>query len=118
MNGAVAFQQGRRVGAGELAVGLLRCLRGQFRIQLREGLSEAAFQQHVAVIRVAPLRPRLPGRNLRPVKDGIPQPLQPGEGGVLDDGFGKGRHVQFSTRRTARTRDAGRLVEEPSSASC
>ena len=55
-----------------------------------ERLPQASLQHHVAVVRVAALGRRLPRRDLRAVQDRVAQRLQPGEGGVFDDGFGEG----------------------------
>ena len=89
VNGAVAFQQGRGVGARELAVGVLQCLGRQFWIQLRECLSQAAFEDDVAVVRVGTFGGGFSDRDVRAVEDRVPQCLQPSEGGVFDDGFGE-----------------------------
>ena len=50
---AVAFQERRRVGPRELAIGVLNRLSRQLGIEARERLAQAAFQHHVAVVGVA-----------------------------------------------------------------
>ncbi len=88
--GAVALQQGRRIGARKLTVGVLQCLGRQFWIQLRESLSDAAFEDDVAIVRGGTLGGGFSGRNVWAVQDRVVQRLPPGEGGVFDDGFGEG----------------------------
>jgi hypothetical protein len=87
MHGMVAFNQRRRIGSGQFAVGILQCLCGQIRIQAHKGLLQATLQHDIAVIRIAPFSAGFTGRNLRAVEDGIPKGLEPGQSGIFNNGF-------------------------------
>ena len=102
VQGAVALHQRRRIAARELAVGILQRLGRQVRIQPDERLAQPAFQHHVAVVRVAALRAGLARGDVRAVQHRVAERLEPGEGGVFDDGFGETAHgYAASSSRTA-----------------
>ena len=68
MDGAVALDQRRRIGARELAEGIVERLGGNVGIEPRERLAQPPLQHHVAVVR-SRARRRLAGRDLRAVQD-------------------------------------------------
>ncbi|HVC32064.1 MAG TPA: hypothetical protein VNL16_00980 [Chloroflexota bacterium] len=59
-HGVVTLQQRRRISARELAVGVVQSFGWQTRVEARERLAQAAFQHHVAVVRVAAFGPGSP----------------------------------------------------------
>src|SRR5207245_7838708 len=85
MHRAVARQQLRALGPSELAEGVVQRLGGQTAVELREGVAQALFQYDLPV--VAALSGALTGRDLGTVPDRPADALEPGEGGVFDDGF-------------------------------
>jgi hypothetical protein len=100
-HGVIALDQRRRVGSQELAVGLFQCFGRQVRVQGRQRLAQSALQHHISIVRVPALGLWLAGGDHRPGQDGVVQVLQPGESGVLDDGFREGRaHVVSHRART------------------
>ena len=74
--------------ARQLAVGVLQRLGRQVGVEAHERLAQPALQHDVAVVRVAALGARLAAAIRGRAAPRSPA-LQPGEGGVLDDGFGR-----------------------------
>ena len=87
MHGTVAVYQRRRVDPRELAICILQRLGRQVWIQAHERLSQATFEHYVPVVRIAALGGRFARRDSRAVEHCIAQRLQPGEGGIFDNGF-------------------------------
>ena len=85
VDGAVALDERRRVDARELAEGVVERLGGQVRVEPRERLRAAAAPGRRRGSRVAALGAGLAGGDLRAVQDRVAEPVEPGEGGVLDD---------------------------------
>jgi hypothetical protein len=88
----VLGEKGRRLETGQLAVGILQRVGRQVGIQPRERLAQASLEDHVAEARIGALRPELAGGDVRPIRHGVTEPTEPGESGVLDNGFGEGAH--------------------------
>ena len=72
-----------------LRIGIFQRFGWQVGVEAYERLAQAAFQHHVAVVRIAALGAEHAGRDVGAVEDGVAECLQPGEGGVFDDGFGE-----------------------------
>ena len=60
VEGAVALDQRRRVGRGQLAEGVVQRLGRQVGVEPGERLAQPPLQDHVAVVRIAALGTRLP----------------------------------------------------------
>ena len=84
---------------------------GRSGLSARQRLPQAAFQHHVAVVRIAALGAGFTGRDLGAVQDRVAERLQPGEGGVFDDGFGELRaskcNHRFKTIAPTRSNNIG-----------
>ena len=77
MHGAIALDERRCIGARQLAKGIFQRIGRQVAIQPIERLAQAAFQHHVAIVRVTALGARHTDGDVRAMKDGIAQPRQP-----------------------------------------
>lgn len=82
---AIAFDERRGGKARELAEGVFERLGRERRVEPRERLAQPAFENGVAVARVAALRARLARGDLGAVPDRVAERLEPGERGVFDD---------------------------------
>ena len=71
VHGAVALHERRRIGARQLAVGVFQRFGGQIGIEAHQRLAQAAFQHHVAVVRVAALGSGHADGDVGPVQDGV-----------------------------------------------
>lgn len=89
MHGAVALDERRRVDQRELSECIVDRFRRQAGVQPDQRLAQAAPKNDVAICRVSALGGRLALRDLRAALDLPAQAAEPGEGGVLDDGFGE-----------------------------
>ena len=110
MHRVVALDERRRVAAGQLAEGIFQRLGGQIGVEAYKGLAQAAFQHHVAVVRVAALCGRHAYSKVRAVQHGVVQCRQPGKRGLFDDGFGEGGHARGSARRFMMSRTISSLA--------
>ena len=99
VQGAVALHQRRRIGAGQLAVGVLQRLGRQVGVEARQRLAQPALQHDVAVVRVAALGAGLARGDVGAVKDRVAQRFEPGEGGVFDVSFREIPHRRYAGAR-------------------
>jgi hypothetical protein len=90
---AVALHQRRRIAARELAVGIAQGVGRKVGIQPHERLPQPPLQQNVAAARIAALGAGFARGDVRSVQHRVAERMEPGEGGVLDDGFGESDHV-------------------------
>ena len=81
MDGAVAFEEGRRLRSEELPNGFLQRLRRDPRVEASERTPKPNFQDDVAEERVGALGVRLADRKLRAMCGGPANRGQPFEGG-------------------------------------
>ena len=93
---AVARFQGRTVGSGQLAEGIVQGLHGQRGIQCGKGIPQPLLQDNLRI--VAPLGEKLAGRNLCTALDRPAGASEPGEGGLFDGGFGHAGHDRSLSR--------------------
>jgi hypothetical protein len=80
----VALQEGRRVGSGEFAVGVLERLGREVRVQAGEGLANASVQDDVTVVGVRALGRGFAGGDVGAVEGLVAQGFEPGQGGIFD----------------------------------
>ena len=89
---------------------------GSSGIQRDQRLAQAALQDHVAVVRVRPLRARARRRRSRALKHRVAEALQPREGSVFDDGFGE-RAQSLTQCSTGRDRNSSSAMPSPPTSS-
>lgn len=89
---AVALHQRWRVAAQQLAARIVQRLVRQVWIQPHERRAKSPVQHHIAIIRIAAFSAGFADRYVRTVQYRIAKRFEPGERGVLDDGFSKLRH--------------------------
>ena len=96
VKGAVASLQCRTFRAGQLAEGVLQRGGGKVWVEPCECITQSPRQQYLAII--GSLRAGHTGCDVGAVSDAPAKVLQPGEGGLLDGGFGDGTSIhQFSS---------------------
>jgi hypothetical protein len=81
---AVAGDQGRRIGARQLAERVVERRGWQSRVETRQRLPQPGFEDDIVIIRVVSLGSSPADRDVGTVPDGIAQTFQPGERGLLD----------------------------------
>jgi hypothetical protein len=91
MEGTVACFQGRAFGTGELAESVVQGLGGKIRVEGRERLAQAVFQQYLPI--VLPLGSQLARCDVGAVLDRVAEAFEPGEGRSFDGGFGESVHI-------------------------
>ena len=97
VEGAVARLEGRALGPGQLAEGVVERVAGQVRVEPREGVAQSPLQHDGAV--VGALLTGRTGADVGPVR-GLPaEGGQPLKRGVLDIGFGEGGHGLYASIR-------------------
>ena len=104
VKGAVAGLQRSPFRAVQLAKGVVQCLNWKCWVQLSEGVLQALFQHHLAV--VGPLGVGRIGGDIGTVGNLPAEGFQPAERGVFDDRFGKGEHALMPPPRTEFSRHA------------
>ena len=90
VEGTVACLQRRPFRAHQLAEGIVKRGSGKFGIESSQRIAEPPFQHDIAII--GALRTRRIGGDIGAVGDAPAEAFEPGERGVLDDGFGDAAH--------------------------
>ena len=87
VDGMVVGDEGWRIRPGQLAECLFQGIGRHLRVQPLKGLPQPPLQNDLSVI--LPLGLHLAGGDLQPRQDRVVKAFQPGQGRLLDDGFGE-----------------------------
>ena len=90
VEGAVASFEGRALGVGQPAEGVVQRVGGQVGVETGESVPQPALQDDLPV--VGALSPRRVRRDVEPVRHAPADAGQPVEGSLLDVSFGEGVH--------------------------
>ncbi len=94
MHGAVAPRELRALGPRQPAEGIRYRLGRQCGVEPQQRVAQTRIENHLRVVRA--FGAGLAGRDLEAVPHRPAEALEPGEGGLFDDGFGEGAVHAFS----------------------
>ena len=118
VHGVIPLHERRRVGARQLAEGILQCVGRQIGIMEHQCLTQAGFQHHIAVGRVGALSSGHAHGDVGAMQHGILEARQPGESGLFHDGFGESAHAGSQAERRESDLTLATASSMPTKAAC